>query len=46
MAWSDDIALLNLRIAKEQRLIDWFEGTNENLFVFRGANADPYNPTY
>ena len=46
MAWSDDIALLNLRIAKEQRLIDWFEGTNENLFGPRGANADPYNPAH
>ena len=46
MAWSDDIALLNLRIAKEQRLIDWFEGTNENLFGPRGENADPYNPAH
>tara|TARA_B100002019_G_C21251295_1_gene591279 strand:+ start:1584 stop:2036 length:453 start_codon:yes stop_codon:yes gene_type:complete len=46
MAWSDDIALLNLRIAKEQRLIDWFEGANENLFGPRGANADWSNPAH
>ena len=32
MAWSDDIALLNLRIARQERYRDWIEGTNSNVF--------------
>ena len=40
MAWADDIALLNLRIARQQRYVDWLEGVNSNVFGPRGENAD------
>ena len=46
MAWSDDIAGLNLRIARQQRYIDFIEGTNSNVFGPRGVNADPNNPAH
>ena len=46
MAWSDDIALLNLRIARQERYRDWIEGTNSNVFGPRGENADWSNPAH
>ena len=46
MAWADDIILLNLRIARQQRYVDWLEGVNSNVFGPRGANADPMNPAH
>ena len=46
MAWSDDIALLNLRIARQERYRDWIEGTNSNVFGPRGVDADWSNPAH
>ena len=46
MAWADDIALLDLRIARQQRYVDWLEGVNSNVFGPRGENADWSNPAH
>jgi len=46
MAWSDDIALLDLKIARQQRYVDWLEGVNSNVFGPRGENADWSNPSH
>ena len=46
MAWSDDIALLNLIIALQERYRDWIEGTNSNVFGPRGVDADWSNPAH
>ena len=46
MAWSDDIALLNLRIARQERYRDWIEGTNSNVFGPRWVDADWSNPAH
>ena len=46
MAWSDDIALLDLKIARQQRWVDWYEGVNSNVFGPRGENADWSNPSH
>ena len=46
MAWADDIALLDLRIARQQRYVDWLEGVNSNVFGPRGENADWSNPEH
>ena len=46
MAWADDIALLNLRIARQQRFVDWLEGVNSSVHGPRGANADWANASH
>ena len=46
MAWSDDIALLDLKIARQQRYVDWLEGVNSNVFGPRGENSDWSNPSH
>tara|TARA_Y100000004_G_scaffold52676_1_gene58440 strand:- start:5001 stop:5453 length:453 start_codon:yes stop_codon:yes gene_type:complete len=46
MEWSDNIALLNLRIARQERYRDWIEGINSNVFGPRGEAADWSNPAH
>ena len=46
MAYADEVAYLNLQIAKSQRWIDFIEGTNSNTFGPRGENADWTNPAH
>ena len=45
-AWADQIAAIDLKIARQQRYVDFIEGTNSNVFGPRGANADPDNAAH
>ena len=45
-AWADQIAAIDLKIARQKRYVDFIEGTDRNLCGRRGTDADPDNPAH